>query len=75
MKHNISKNAVCPHYKHEDRQVIYCDGVVDGSVIHIAFANVMVAKDYKTRFCKDACGYGECDVFRMLEEKERARKS
>lgn len=39
MKHMINKNTVCPWYLHEDSQMIYCDGVEEGSVTHLAFAN------------------------------------
>lgn len=66
MKHTISSKAVCPYYKHEDSQVIYCEGVQGGSVIHLAFSNKSDALEYKNKCCrKDFC---KCRISRMLED-------
>ena len=64
MKHMISNKAICPCYKHEDSQVIYCDGVQDGSVIHLAFASKTDAKEYKAKYCRN--DYKSCEICRML---------
>lgn len=66
MKHTISTKAICPYYKHEDSQVIYCDGVQDGSVIHLAFANKTCSVEYKKKYCRDK--YEECPICKMLTE-------
>ena len=65
-KHHIRTNAVCPFYKHEHPQVIYCDGIVPDSVIHLAFANKTDAKEYKLGYCLD--NYEDCLIAQMLEE-------
>jgi hypothetical protein len=65
MKHRVSKYAVCPYYKHEDTQVIYCLGLADENVIHLAFADATTAKEYKYCFCRKE--YKSCDIYRMLE--------
>jgi hypothetical protein len=65
-KHRISKYAVCPYYLHEDSQVIYCEGIVPDSVIHLAFANKTDAKAYKCKYCRKC--YGECLISQLLEE-------
>lgn len=65
MKHMISSQVKCPYYKHEDSQMIYCDGVQDGSTIHLAFANKTEALDYKKSFCRTC--YSDCHIFRMHE--------
>ena len=65
MKHNMSKFALCPFYKHEDSQVIYCEGVQDNSVLHIAFANKRDAKAYKIKFCREH--YARCPIYKLLE--------
>lgn len=67
-KHMISNKARCPFYRHEDAQVIYCDGVQDGSVIHLAFASKTDARNYKHTFCYDKHEY--CYVAKMLYELE-----
>lgn len=56
----------CPFYKKEDRQVIYCHGVVENSSIHLAFALPAECKAYKQKFCSG--NYKECEVYKMLEE-------
>ena len=66
MKHMIYKNTVCPYYKHEDTQIIYCMGVQDGSVIHLAFASKSDAKLYKDNHCRN--DYNKCRISKMLEE-------
>lgn len=62
----ISNKAVCPHYKHEDSQVIYCNGVQDGSVIHLAFASKTDSLLYKQTRCRD--DYQECKIYQMLTQ-------
>ncbi len=69
MKHYVSNKARCPYYKHEDTQMIYCDGVVDGAVTHEAFADKNNAVLYKKTFCRDA--FHECAIYRMLRETGR----
>ena len=66
LKHMIHKNAVCPHYRHEDSQVIYCDGVNDNSVIHVAFASKSESLAYKMSMCRE--NFGKCRVYRMLSD-------
>ena len=64
-KHMISKRAICPFYKHETSQVIYCEGIREGSVLHLAFASKTDAKDYKEDFCHTNCWRG-CVIAQML---------
>ena len=65
MKHMISAEVKCPYYRHEDSQVIYCEGVQDGSVIHLAFANKSDSKSYKRDYCRK--NYAACRICKMLE--------
>ena len=67
MKHYTSIKAICPFYKHESRQVIYCEGVTDGNVIHLAFANPSECLDHKKKYCR--CSYALCPINRMLNIK------
>ena len=73
----ISSKALCPFYKHEDSQVIYCEGVQDGSVVHLAFANKTDSLEYKKEICRK--DYRKCKIYSMLEgmeeEKNEIRKS
>ena len=65
-KHMVHKDAICPFYRHEDKQVIYCDGIVPDSVIHLAFANNTDAKAYKVKYCRNC--YRKCPISQLLEE-------
>ena len=63
-RHNISAKAICPFYKYENRNVIYCEGVNEGTVIHIAFANPSECLSYKKQFCR--CEHTQCNISKML---------
>ena len=66
MKHTMSKRVVCPFYRFEQRQVIYCQGLVPGQGFHVACANPAMARAYKERCCRD--DFRACALARMLEE-------
>ena len=61
-----SKSTECPFYKKEDRQVIFCSGIVPCSSIHVAFGHDSDCIEYKTSRCRS--NYKQCNVYRMLEE-------
>lgn len=67
-KHKVHKDAICPFYLHEDPQVIYCEGIVPDSVIHLAFANRCDARDYKVKYCRK--NHDECLIAQLLEEAD-----
>lgn len=57
----------CPYYKGEEKQMIFCEGVQEGSAIHLAFDTSINLKDYKNRFCKGC--YNRCLLAGMLNGK------
>lgn len=65
MKHMIDAKALCPYYKHENPSVIYCDGVQDGSVLHLAFSTRAGAKEYKQSYCRKC--YTKCKIYKLLD--------
>lgn len=65
-KHYISAKAICPYYKHEDPQVIYCLGFDDESTLHIAFSNAKDAKEYKCTHCYRTPR--KCPLYDVLSE-------
>lgn len=67
-KYYCSPYSECPCYRHESAQVVYCDGVTTGSVVHLAFDNRALAFEYKLRFCRK--DYESCPIYKMLTEKE-----
>lgn len=68
-KHTESTKAVCGYYKHEDPQMIYCKGIVEGSVVHLAFATRVQAVRFKQERCYDINGWKHCPIARMLREE------
>ena len=51
MRHYESKSAVCPFYRKESKQKIYCEGVTDGNSIHMAFDSPTSMQDYLWCYC------------------------
>lgn len=70
MKHYVDACARCPFYLHEDRQVIYCEGITADTTTHVAFANCTDCKAYKADFCKK--NWHRCRIAGMLAKKYEA---
>ena len=66
-KHNFTKDVVCPYYKFEAPQMIYCEGVEDQTTLHLAFATRQGKKVYVRENCMD-CWKG-CLIAKMLNRK------
>ena len=66
-KHYTSRKAICPFYKHESRQVIYCEGVKEGTVLHLAFANPSDSLSHKKEYCR--CNHTQCPISELLINK------
>jgi hypothetical protein len=67
MKHRADVLVKCPYYKGEEKQMLFCEGVQEGSAIHLAFDTNPNLKEYKNRFCKRC--YNQCLVAGMLNRK------
>lgn len=65
-KHRTSPKAMCPFYRHEDRQMIYCEGFCEGTVIHVSFAVASDAYRYKNEFCRSI--WRGCPIALLLEK-------
>lgn len=65
-KRFFSLKAVCPRYKSEDKQMIYCEGIQKDTATHMAFAYPADKVAYKEKYCEDH--YQECRIAKMLEE-------
>lgn len=75
-KYSISKKAVCPYYKGDGKQEIFCEGLIRDSNIHQGFANPAMLEAHKLQYCESS-NYPECRIAQMLsrkyEEEENAR--
>lgn len=67
MKHRQDVLVKCPYYKGEEQQKLFCEGVQEGSKLHLTFNSVQKIKDYKNRFCKGC--YNQCLIAMMLNRK------
>lgn len=66
-KHNFTKDVVCPYYKYEAPQMIYCEGVDDTTALHLAFPAKDGLKSYMKAKCR--CNWKECMIAQMLNRK------
>lgn len=64
-RHFVSYEALCPFYRAEDKNIIYCEGVEETSSIHNAFPGS--AAKYKRRYCCD--DWKSCRIANMLWSK------
>lgn len=66
-KHNFTKDVVCPYYKFEAPQMIYCEGVEENTALHLAFAAKDKMKCYMHNNCSDK--WRNCLIAQMLNKK------
>ena len=71
-KHYTSLKAICPFYKHENRQVIFCEGVKEGTVLHLAFANPSDCLLHKKQYCRS--NHNQCPISILLISKYNINK-
>lgn len=71
MKHNTfaDKDAVCPFYRWQDNHKICCEGIIDNSTIHLAFASPADRQQQVEERCNSMEGYPKCPVSKMLNDK------
>lgn len=67
MKHRQDVLVRCPYYKGEEKQMIFCEGVQEGSALHLAFDTNPNLRDYKNHYCKGC--YNKCHIAGMLNRK------
>lgn len=67
MKSKVSVYVKCPYYRREEKQKIFCEGVKDGTSIHLAFDSGAKLKEYEKRFCKGC--WGECILAQMQNRR------
>lgn len=58
----------CPYYKTNTSQVVFCEGLEDGMVVHLAFAKHDQLVNYKSRYCRRNC-WSQCPLATMLNRK------
>ena len=67
MSGKFDAEITCPYYKNREKQLIYCEGVQDGTALHIAFATPQQLKDYRMKYCRGC--WKNCLIAGMLNRK------
>lgn len=65
--HNEDEFVQCPFYKNDERQIIRCEGVENGTALHLAFSTRPQLKEYKKTFCRRS--WEGCLIAMMLNQK------
>lgn len=67
IKSKVSVYVKCPYYHREEKQKIFCEGIQEGTSIHLAFDTGENLKEYERRFCKRC--WGDCILAQMQNRK------
>ena len=67
MKSQCSVYVKCPYYRREEKQKIFCEGVSQGTSIHLAFGSPQQRKQYETIYCKG--DWSRCLLAQMQNRK------
>lgn len=69
MSSYIYGKVICPFFKDtkQNNPAIICEGVKDGTNLHLIFPGKAQQKDYADMFC--CAGYKDCLIAKMLYEK------
>ena len=71
MSSYIAKYVLCPYYHKEEGPKICCEGVEDGTSVHLVFSSPRQRKEYQVeKCCKD---YSKCRVAATLDRKWEER--
>ena len=66
---NENPYACCPFYKSETVKYasIHCEGVQEGTVLHLAFDSSKRMRAYRNKYCCDMKSYHKCMIYDMLD--------
>lgn len=65
----VSKYVVCPFYHNEDKQTMYCEGVITDATLLNSFRSNFDKSEYKTKYCCSMDGHKKCPVAESLYKK------
>lgn len=64
-KHTVSRLAKCPYYHYESIHTIFCEGVHQDTLVHLAFLSPKECQRFKDTRCRE--DYKKCPIY-MAEE-------
>lgn len=67
MSSYMAKDVRCPYYSKEEGVKIHCEGVEDGTYIHLVFASPDIRRDYQLKKC--CSDYNNCLIAAMNNRK------
>ena len=62
-----SERTVCPYYRGHVGSVIYCEGPIDNTLVHLAFGSRVHMAEYMDVYCN--AKYDGCMIGEQLERK------
>lgn len=69
MKHYVSKSAVCPFYRQEERQKVHCEGLKQGMSTHLVFTGKEQLEKHKEEYCCNLQNYINCPIYEAVAKK------
>ena len=67
-KRTVSLLALCPFYKSESAQKIYCEGLFPDSAVHMAFGTPDQRRGYEKLYCK-SWKYEDCPLAKAHDKR------
>ena len=67
-RRKIRPSTICPFYRGEEGQYIFCEGIAPGATLRLGFGNG--AKEYRNACCRR--DWKTCIVAQMLEQKHKS---
>ena len=65
--HKEDEHVQCPYYRKDAVQSVHCEGVTDGTALHLGFATKEQLRRYKRAFCRNV--WQSCMIAKMLNLK------
>ena len=69
MYSRIAQYVVCPYYRSDSKEKIFCEGVQDNTSIHLVFPDSKDKKPYMHKYCCSMDNYDNCRIADMLNLK------
>ena len=66
-RRQTSERAVCPYYRGHVGSVIYCEGPLENTLVHLAFGSRINMAEYMSVYCDEQ--YPRCMIAEQLERK------
>lgn len=74
MKHYEDYHVVCPFYRHEEQQKIFCDGFTEGTRIRTWFRSNELKSIHKKNFCVKVDNYVNCPLYPAISKQYEEEK-